>query len=658
MKVWAKVQKKFVRRFASDPEYIRDIRDIEAIEMIDYQERFPCHSPSEALSHVCELVPDEIAIRYLPNGLLKDNSLCWTYSEYLAEVIRAANLFHSLGVRQNHSVALLLPNVPQMLFSLWGSQIVAVATPINPFLDVNQIASISDQANATILVTLGPDGEAGQELYQKALKVRSASQSIQTIVVISEIGLSSQGSCVDPVPKEQDGILDWSFGMTSQPSEKLAFKRNINPTDIAAFFHTGGTTGTPKLAQHTHYGEMVNIGQMSMLGPDPGKDEVVKSRMRVLCGLPLFHVNAVCVSALNCIVNGGELILAGPQGFRNKSMMADFWGLVERYGVTMFAAVPTIYASLLEQPSDSYDLSSLINCGCGAAPAPASLLNEFRSRTGVDIGEGYGMTETTAGAVGHYYYGERLVGSVGLRVPYHQLRIVIIDGEGQIVRECDTNEIGVLLHAGPNVTPGYKLPENNEGAWPEPGWFNSGDLARFDEDGNLWLAGRAKDTIIRGGHNIDPLITEDALASHPSVEIAAAVGKPDAYSGELPVAYVKLVEGSGVSEGELLKYARENVSERAAAPVEIIIRSQIAVTAVGKIFKPELRKDAISLGYMQAANNACPDIQFKVWVEEDKLAGKKVLLKILTPVSHDKDSTLQKLEAVLNRLPYAWEMIL
>ena len=657
MKVWAKVPENFVRRFASDPDYIRDISDIEAIERIDYEERFPCHSPSEALSLVSELVPNEVAIRYLPNGLLKDDSLCWTYSEYCAEVVRTANLFHSLGVSQEHSVAILLPNVPQMLFALWGSQIAAVATPINPFLDIDQITSISDQANSKILVTLGPGEYGDQELYQKALKVRSASQSISTIVVVSELSVSSQVAGINRVFEEQEDIVDWSVGVASQRSDRLAFERRINPTDVAALFHTGGTTGMPKLAQHTHYGEMVNIGQMTLLGPDPNKDQVVKSRMKVLCGLPLFHVNAVCVSALNCIVNGGELILAGPQGFRNKSMMADFWGLVERYGVTMFAAVPTIYAALLEHSSDSYDLSSLINCGCGAAPAPSSLLTEFHSRTGVDIMEGYGMTETTAGAVGHYYYGQRPVGSIGLRVPYHQVRVVIIDDKGQIVRECDTNEIGVLLHSGPNVTPGYKLPDNNMGAWPETGWFNSGDLARFDKDGHLWLAGRAKDTIIRGGHNIDPLITEDALASHPSVEIAAAVGKPDAYAGELPVAYVKLVEGSDVSEEELLNYARENVSERAAAPVEVIVRSEIVVTAVGKIFKPVLRDDAISRGYIQAVKNICPDLQFKAWVTEDKLAGRKVLLKILAPLTNDAEFTAKKLEVVLNRLPYIWELI-
>ena len=125
----------------------------------------------------------------------------------------------------------------------------------------------------------------------------------------------------------------------------------------------------------------------------------------------------------------------------------------------------------------------------------------------------------------------------------------------------------------------------------------------------------------------------------------------------MPVAYVKLVEGSDVSEDELLNYARENVSERAAAPVEVIIRTEIVVTAVGKIFKPVLRNDAISLGYTQAVKNICPDLQFKVWVSEDKLAGRKVLLKILAPLTNGAESTEKKLEGVLNRLPYIWELI-
>ena len=138
---------------------------------------------------------------------------------------------------------------------------------------------------------------------------------------------------------------------------------------------------------------------------------------------------------------------------------------------------------------------------------------------------------------------------------------------------------------------GYVHAEDDATAWVD-GWLNTGDLAEIDADGYLWLKGRSKDIIIRGGHNIDPAIIEGAIAEHPAVDLVAAVGRPDAYAGELPVAYVTLRPGAKVTEEELLRHARERVPERAAVPVQISILEQMPVTAVGKIFKPPLREIA------------------------------------------------------------------
>jgi fatty-acyl-CoA synthase len=177
-------------------------------------------------------------------------------------------------------------------------------------------------------------------------------------------------------------------------------------------------------------------------------------------------------------------------------------------------------------------------------------------------------------------------------MPYHQVKIAIVDDAGGFVRDAAVDEAGVVCLKGPTVIPGYKQAERNAGAFFDDGWLNSGDLGRIDAMGYVWLTGRAKDLIIRGGHNIDPGLIEDALSRHPDVELAAAVGQPDSYAGEVPVAYVTLRDGASVTEAELEQYARDTVAERPAAPKAVRILDQMPVTAVGKIFKPALREHA------------------------------------------------------------------
>jgi fatty-acyl-CoA synthase len=158
--------------------------------------------------------------------------------------------------------------------------------------------------------------------------------------------------------------------------------------------------------------------------------------------------------------------------------------------------------------------------------------------------------------------------------------------------DCATDEIGVIAMAGPGVFSGYLDDAHNKGAFIEPGWVNSGDLGRLDADGYLWITGRAKDLVIRGGHNIDPAPIEEVLFQHPAVGLAAVIGQPDAYAGELPVAYVQLKPGASVAVGELEEWVRARTPERAAVPVGIYQINPMPLTGVGKVFKPQLRWDA------------------------------------------------------------------
>jgi len=647
------IVKQFIRAYPSDPEYLRTLSDIEQLEKIPQHQRFICNSPNEALSLTAKILGSSTAVTFLTTGSLADKPQRWTYSQYQEEVIAAANLFHSLGLQAGQSVAFLLPNTPEMLFGLWAAQAVGIAAPINYLLRPEQIAEIAREADAHIIVTLGRDHPDGGDLLDKALKAMRRVSSIQHIITVGATDL-----------EYQDGCTDWNQGISQQRRDGFIFDRLLEGTEVASYFHTGGTTGIPKLAQQTHRAEVINVCQMLLTGHGQVRVDAPEGASSTnLCGLPLFHVNAPFVSALSSIMSGGELILAGPQGFRSKQLIKDFWGLIERYKVTNFFAVPTVYGALMDQNSKDHDISSLISGSCGAAPIPVSLLRDFYARSGATILEGYGMTETNCSAASQYSNAEHHVGSVGMRIPYHQIRTVILDGQQKVVRDCAINEIGVLLHNGPNVIPGYKQESANKDIWPESGWLNSGDMGRIDAQGNLWITGRAKDLIIRGGHNIDPSITEDALTCHPEVEMAAAVGKPDGYAGELPVAYVKLYAGATVTAPELIKFSRERAVERAGAAVDVFIVDELPKTAVGKIFKPSLRKDAIARAYVEIAAAAWPEGQITAEVIDDKSYGLKVILTAVSIIPAqtassraDSGHIRQAMAPGLNALAYVWEL--
>ena len=232
----------------------------------------------------------------------------------------------------------------------------------------------------------------------------------------------------------------------------------------------------------------------------------------------------------------------------------------------------------------------------GAAPLPPAVASGFEAHTGATLCEGYGLTEGTCASARSWPDAQR-AGTVGQRLPYQEARAARIDestGEWTFLPE---NEVGTLVLRGPNIFAGYLVrgdsgTELHTDGKVKDGWLNTGDLASVDADGFIRLAGRAKDLIIRGGHNIDPATIEDALLAHPEVTAAAAVGRPDRHSGEVPVAFVTVAEGSGLTTEELEVWAAQHVPERAAAPKRVEIIDEIPLTAVGKQFKPELRRRA------------------------------------------------------------------
>ncbi|MGH1372378.1 MAG: acyl-CoA synthetase [Cellvibrionaceae bacterium] len=597
---------------------VSGLKDLEALELTPFEQLNLPTSTYELLQRSQEQYGERNAMRFLLEGKAEEDGVCYSYRELFEKVTQTANALHQLGIRQNDTVAMLLPNLPQSHFTIWGAEAAGIFNPINPLLEVEHIASILNETQCSVLVTLAP--MMGTELWDKAQAVKAEVPSLTHIIAIDIANFLPdelrQLVTADREDYLSDSVLDFDEFVGSQNSDKLDSGREILGSDIASYFHTGGTTGTPKLAPHTHANEVAATFQINTAGNMTVGDTV-------LVGLPLFHVNAV-FTGLSAWFGGGEVILATPQGYRTPAVMENFWALVEKFGINVFSAVPTILSGLLAFPTEGYNLSSLKYAICGAAPLATELARQFEEKTGLVLLEGYGQTEGTCASTLSPRYGDRRIGAVGIRLPYMGVRIVEVDEKtGLAIRDCDTNESGCIAISGPNVFSGYKQAEQNQGQWIDDGWFNTGDLGRLDDEGYLWLTGRSKDLIIRGGHNIDPQMIEEALFKHEAVADVAAVGRPDARVGELPVAYVQLKPDARINEDELMRFAQEHIHERAAVPKEIIVIDAMPLTAVGKIFKPDLR-NAITEVVVQEELQKLKASAAEVSVIVDKKFGQSV----------------------------------
>ncbi|WP_137818027.1 acyl-CoA synthetase [Pseudomonas sp. 2FG] len=589
---------------------IGSLRDTESIEQLSLQDRAMPPSTYELLQRSAARSPDATALTFLLQGNNEETPYRLSYAELFGKITQTANAFHRLGVRPGKAVSFLLPNLPHTHFTIWGGEAAGIVNAINPLLDAEHIAELIRAADSEVLVTLAPF--PGTDLWDKVAGLRERLPELQAIVTVDlanylpepqRSGLQVQRGGLPT------GALDFDELIAACPDDHLESGRMIQPDDIASYFHTGGTTGTPKLAPHSHRNE-VAMAMILAMAID------LNERDTTLCGLPLFHVNGVMVTGLAPFYVGAQVLLATPQGFRNSSLIENFWKIIERYRVSFFSGVPTIYAGLLQVPSAGHDLSSLRYALCGAAPMPVELIRQFEGKTGLKLIEGYGLTEGTCGSCGNPPAGERRPGSIGLRMPYCEVKIAVLDEQGQYLRNAAENEIGTLCLRGITVFNGYLQADKNTGIWVDGDWFNTGDLGRIDADGYIWLTGRSKDLIIRGGHNIDPQMIEEALHKHPAVAMAAAVGKPDVKAGELPVAYVQLKPGVTASEAELREHAAAHIPERAAIPKEVWIIDAIPVTAVGKTFKPALRFDAIRRVFEESLRHLDPTIRVEVIADD------------------------------------------
>ena len=505
-----------------------------------------------------------------------------------AEILRDAQAFaHALmarGIAPGDRVGLFLPNVPSYVAAYYGATMAgAVVVNFSPLYSVEELAHQVGDSGTRLLVTVDVP-----ELYATAEKVLQGS-ALETLVVssLSQMLPRLKGFALRLLQRSKVArvgygadTLRWD-ALIEEGSRAGGTLPTIDPHSLALLQYTGGTTGTPKGAMLTHANLSINAQQTAGLNPfgNPAGE--------VLMGaLPFFHVFAN-TTLLNHAVMTGASIAMVPR-FETKQVLQT----IEKYGSTGFPGVPTMFQALLDHPDlAKTDLSTLKVCISGGAPLPGPLREKFEAATGVRLVEGYGLTESSGVVSANPYEGVRKPGTIGQVVA--RTEVLLLDKEDPSVIVPDGVPGELALH-GPQMMQGYwNRPEATKEVFVEhhgKRWLRTGDVATLDEDGFLEIVDRIKDMIAVGGFKVFPSQVEDVLLDHPAVKEALVIGRPDAYHGEIPVAYVTLNAGSAAIGDELKAWLNARVGKHERAG-DVVIRSELPKTMIGKLDRKALRAE-------------------------------------------------------------------
>ena len=615
---------------------LRNLADIEELERVPLEQRLPSWDANDWIQRGLDLAPPKVAIRYIADGNPDSPAIQVTYRELKQRTIAMANLFHSLGVGHGDAVLYLMPTIPALYTVMLGSLAAGISCCTNWMLEPSHWIGLIRASRAKVVVALGPT--PGYEIWEK----------LQTICADLPPGvriLSVQMPGGEPLPGSDVELL-----ASRLSGDKLAFTRKAKQEDIAAYVHSGGTTGSPKLVKLTHRGFSYKFWANTLVMAHTADDVIFSD-------YPMFHIAGFFGRGIMAIADGMEIVIPSPIGARDKRFIENYWKFVDKFHISILSGVPTTLAQLSKSPPTGENLVSLRPYGVtGSTAFPAEVARQLEKICGVRMLASYGATEYTQNVAQPPRDGDPRYGSAGLRLPYTQIKIVDIDEAGRIVREHGTDEIGLVVVKGPSVTPGYVDEDANNGILLPDGWFNSGDLGRIDADGFLWITGRAKDVIIRGGHNIDPTVIEETLLKHPEVVLAAAVSMPDSYAGELPIAYVQLTPNAKVSAEDVQAFALANSPERAAAPKLIILLDKMPLTDVGKPAKVQLRLDAARRAFTAALSEVTGDGLVSVDMVADAKQGNRAVIRVVPKADASRREIEDRIRDRMKFYPTSYEI--
>ena len=497
--------------------------------------------------------------------------------EFLGLMNATRQWLRRAGVGPDDVVGVLAPNCTATAIVYWTAMSCATVLPINLLFSREAITALINAVGAKILFT--PPSNAPGALFEKVVGLEALVASLKRIVTLPLDGrVAFDDEIISPIVDGDD---------LAGPS----------PESIAALLPTGGTTGAPKIVPLTHRNIVSSsIGAMFAAGLGPTD--------RFLIALPIFHVGGAFCTSLPTLGAGGSIVIPTASGFRSPEVVANHWRIVAEQGVTLSGGVPTMIAAAAQAPLDGADISRLRLCIVGGSICPPEIEKRFLGVWHSDcLRQIYGMTEFAGSITQTPHDRAQELGSAGVPVMLAEVA-VLADGEVHLGPSTPTGEI---LVRGPQMFSGYLARPPESQPFYE-GWLRSGDLGRIGSHGEVYITGRAKDLIIRGGHNIDPTSIEDVALRFPGVGLAAAVGRPDPYAGETPMLFVTPTPGAHIDWAELAAFLQAGVMEPPARPRAIEVIMDMPVTPVGKIFKPRLREIAAEAAARDALTLALPGV--------------------------------------------------
>lgn len=521
----------------------------------------------QALRRISQIYPKHPALIFLGAKM--------SYEELDVLANRAANALIHLGVKTGEKVAMLMPNMPQLVAATYGAwRAGAVVVMNNPLYTDRELEYQFNNSEATTLITL--------DLLAPRMIALKPKTPIRRIVIahLRDHLRFPKKQLLPIVARDkhrripaQPGIYEWidllKRSSSADPGIALDFE------GLACLQYTGGTTGVSKGAMLSHANLSKNVQQVTHWFPGFQEGEIT-----LLGVLPFFHIFGLTACMNLCIWRGWTNVLI-PRPEPLAVLRA-----IHQYRVNFLPAVPTLYVGILNHPQISkFDLTSIKGCFSGAAPLPIEVIRAFEAKTGAQICEGYGLSETSPVATINPYGGKTKVGSIGIPLPDTDIRIMdLIDGNVEV----PIGEVGEITIRGPQVTQGYyRMPQETAQAIHN-GWLYTGDIGRMDEEGYITIVDRKKDMIIAGGYNIYPREIDEILFEHPKIQEACAIGIPDPYRGETVKAFVVLKAGETLTEMEVIQYCQQKLAKY-KVPKSVEFLPNLPKSAVGKILRKELR---------------------------------------------------------------------
>jgi long-chain acyl-CoA synthetase len=470
-------------------------------------------------------------------------------------VQRFAGALKRLGLRPGQHVALMLPNVPQFTIAYFGAHYLGTpVVPLNVLLTADEVAYHLQDSDAVALVAWEGFAEAAQAGFDR-------------VPTCKHLILARQSPSDVSAP---EGAHNMTALLAS--AEPVPEPAATSPDDTAVLLYTSGTTGKPKGAELSHFNMWWNADYVARYLSPLGQDSVV------LTVLPLFHSYGQTCMQNATLLGGGTIVLLP----RFEPIAA--FELMHKYKVNAFAGVPTMYFALLNHPEAGKYKVDLKHCTAGGSAMPVEVMRAFDTKYGVNILEGYGLSETSPVASFNNHDRPKKPGSIG--IPLKGVEFKLVDEQGNTITQ--PNVPGEICIKGPNVMKGYyQRPEATAEAIKE-GWFATGDIAHCDEEGFYFIVDRKKDMIIRGGFNVYPREVEEVLYAHPAISEVAVIGVRHESHGEEVKAVVAFKPGHEESVDGLIMYCKEHLAAY-KYPRIIEVRDTLPKTATGKILKRELR---------------------------------------------------------------------